>query len=73
MDDRFSAIPCPFFHQHWHEPHLWMDYEMVKSNTSQLQHLKTFELSGFSGEEDELLLMELLLKKSVVLESMTVT
>ncbi|XP_024022001.1 F-box protein At2g39490 [Morus notabilis] len=73
MDQSFSSFPCPFFHQHWHEPHLWMDYEMVKSNTSQLKHLKIFELSGFSSDDSELLLMELLLNKAVVLESMIVT
>lgn len=46
---------------------------MVKCNTSQLKHLKMFSLEGFLGEEDEVLLMELLLNKAVVLESMTIT
>lgn len=73
MDERLGPNPSPFFHQYWHEPHLWMDFETVKSNTLQLKHLKMFKLSGFRGEEDELLLMELLLNKAVVIESMIVT
>ncbi|XP_062118134.1 F-box protein At2g39490-like [Humulus lupulus] len=72
MNHSQSSIACPFFHHYWHEPHLWMDYETVKSNTSQLKHLKMFSLEGFLGEEDEVLLMELLLNKAVVLESMTI-
>ncbi|POO02428.1 F-box domain containing protein [Trema orientale] len=73
MNRTLSSITCQFFHHYWHEPHLWMDYEMVKSNTSQLKHLKMFSLAGFLGDEDEVLLMELLLSKAVVLESMTIT
>ncbi|KAL5546290.1 hypothetical protein UlMin_005977 [Ulmus minor] len=65
--------PCPYFHEYWHEPHLWMDYEMVKSNTSELKHLRELVLEGFMGEEDEVLLMELLLDKAVGLQSMIVT
>ncbi|KAF4373483.1 hypothetical protein F8388_025177 [Cannabis sativa] len=72
MNHRLSIIECPYFHYYWHEPHLWMDCESVKSNTLQLKQLKMLRLEGFLGEEDEVLLMELLLNKAVVLESMTI-
>ncbi|KAK2976569.1 hypothetical protein RJ640_024190, partial [Escallonia rubra] len=72
MDQRCSPVPCPYFHQHWHEPHLWMDYATVKSNTSQLNHLKIVTVVGFTKEEDELLLMDLLLHKAIALRKMTV-
>lgn len=73
IDQSLSSIPHPFFHHYWHEPHLWMDYKTVKCNASQLVVLKSVRLVGFTNEEDELLLMDLLLKKAVTLKSMTVT
>ncbi|KAJ9694550.1 hypothetical protein PVL29_010167 [Vitis rotundifolia] len=73
IDQSLSSIPHPFFHHYWHEPHLWMDYKTVKCNASQLVVLKSVRLVGFPNEEDELLLMDLLLKKAVTLKSMTVT
>lgn len=68
-----SSVPCPYFHQYWHEPHLWMDFATIESNTSQLDHLKVVTFLGFSIKEDQLLLMELLLKKASMLNSMSVT
>ncbi|KAM7531818.1 hypothetical protein LguiB_035228 [Lonicera macranthoides] len=74
IDEKYcSPIPCPLFHQYWHEPHLWMDYQMVKSNASQLNHLKIVNFAGFKNEEDELLLMDLLLHKAIVLKAMIVS
>ncbi|KAA8518859.1 hypothetical protein F0562_016367 [Nyssa sinensis] len=73
IDQSYCSIPCPIFHQYWHEPHLWMDYETVKSNVPQLEHLRIVKLIGFSSQEDELLLLDLLLKKAVILKSMIVT
>ncbi|KAF8396737.1 hypothetical protein HHK36_018367 [Tetracentron sinense] len=73
IDRRRSCIPCPFFHHYWHEPHLWMDYTTVKSSSSRLDHLKFVKLVGFTEQEDELLLMDLLLKKAVPLKLMIVT
>ncbi|XP_022743067.1 F-box protein At2g39490-like [Durio zibethinus] len=73
IDPDLNSIPCPFFHQYWHEPHLWMDDVTVKSNTSQLEHLKIVEFRGYRSEEDQLLLMELLLEKANMLKSITVT
>ncbi|KAI8560433.1 hypothetical protein RHMOL_Rhmol04G0254700 [Rhododendron molle] len=73
-DQNLSSITCPYFHQFWHEPHLWMDYETVTSNVCQLQHLKLIQLEGFANEEDDqlMMLMDLLLRKSIALKSMTV-
>ncbi|KAM3736831.1 hypothetical protein ACB098_09G010900 [Castanea mollissima] len=67
-----SSAPCPYFHQYWHEPHLWMDFATVESNTSQFDHLKVVTFLGFGIKEDQLLLMELLLKKASMLNSMSV-
>ena len=61
IDQDLTPILCPYFHQHYHEPHLWMDYETVKSNASQLDHLKMVEFKGFTSQEDELVLLDLLL------------
>ncbi|KAI8560442.1 hypothetical protein RHMOL_Rhmol04G0255600 [Rhododendron molle] len=74
IDQNLSSIPCPYFHQYWHEPHLWMDYETVMSQACQLQHLKLIQLEGFTNEEDDqlMMLMNLLLRQSVALKSMTV-
>lgn len=46
---------------------------MVKSNASQLNHLKIVNFTGFKKEEDELLLMDLLLHKAIALKAMIVT
>ncbi|KAG5553843.1 hypothetical protein RHGRI_011648 [Rhododendron griersonianum] len=74
IDQNLSSIPCPYFHQYWHEPHLWMDYETVTSHACQLEHLKLIQLEGFTNEEDDqlMMLMNLLLRQSVALKSMTV-
>ncbi|KAA8516465.1 hypothetical protein F0562_016758 [Nyssa sinensis] len=73
IDQSYSSISCPIFHHYWHEPHLWMDYATVKSNASELKHLKLVKLIGFTNEEDQLLLMDFLLKKAATLNSMIVT
>ncbi|XP_058210321.1 F-box protein At2g39490-like [Rhododendron vialii] len=74
IDQNLSSISCPYFHQYWHEPHLWMDYETVMSHACQLEHLKIIQLEGFTNEEDDqlMMLMNLLLRQSVALKSMTV-
>lgn len=72
IQSNLSFIPSPFFHQYWHEPHLWMDFTTVKSNTSELEQLKRVDLVGFVGKEDELLLMGLLLEKAIRLNSLTI-
>ncbi|KAL3753829.1 hypothetical protein ACJRO7_001122 [Eucalyptus globulus] len=76
IDPSRSSVTCPYFHQHWHEPHLWMDFPTVKSNVLQLKYLKLVKFVGFTiDEEDRLLssLVDLLLGKTIVLKSITVT
>ncbi|WRX23215.1 hypothetical protein QQP08_015702 [Theobroma cacao] len=73
IDPNRGPLPCPYFHHYWHEPHLWMDYTSVMSNTSQLENLKVVEFMGYTNEEDQSLLIDLLLKKACLLESVTVT
>lgn len=75
IDPSRSRVICPYFHQYWHEPHLWMDFPAVKSNVSQLKHLTLVEFFGFTiDREDGLLssLVDLLLEKTIVLKSITV-
>ncbi|KAI6698235.1 hypothetical protein NL676_018354 [Syzygium grande] len=75
IDPSRRRVTCTYFHQHWHEPHLWMDFPAVKSNVSQLKYLKLVKFFGFMTDgEDGLLssLVDLLLGKTTVLESMTV-
>ncbi|PRQ43353.1 putative F-box domain, leucine-rich repeat domain, L domain-containing protein [Rosa chinensis] len=71
IESKLNFIPSPCFHQYWHEPHLWMDFKTVKTNTSNLEQLKSVDLVGFVGKEDELLLMDLLLEKAINLNSLT--
>ncbi|XP_050384574.1 F-box protein At2g39490-like [Argentina anserina] len=71
IESKLDLIPNPCFHQYWHEPHLWMDFTTVKSNTSDLKQLRSVELEGFTGKEDELLLMDLILEKATRLNSFT--
>ncbi|KAF8042380.1 hypothetical protein BT93_A0875 [Corymbia citriodora subsp. variegata] len=75
IDPSRRKVSIPYFHQHWHEPHLWMDFPTVKSNVSLLKHLMLVKFLGFTIiEEDGLLssLVDLLLEKTIVLKSMTV-
>ncbi|KAI8532320.1 hypothetical protein RHMOL_Rhmol11G0204800 [Rhododendron molle] len=75
IDQNFSSITeCPYFHQFWYEPHLWMDNETVTSNVCQLERLELIQLEGFTNEEDDqlMMLMDLLLRNSIALKSMTV-
>ncbi|XP_010260056.1 PREDICTED: F-box protein At2g39490 [Nelumbo nucifera] len=73
VDQRRGYIPTPLFYQWWHEPHLWMDYASVKAGASPLDRLKTVKMRGITDQEDELLLVDLLLKQAASLQSMTVT
>ncbi|XP_010047330.2 F-box protein At2g39490 [Eucalyptus grandis] len=75
IDPSRRRVTCPYFHQHWHEPHLWMEFPTVKSNVSLLKHLTLVKFLGFTiNGEDGLLssLVDLLLEKTIVLKSMTV-
>ncbi|OWM82341.1 F-box protein At2g39490-like [Punica granatum] len=74
VDHSLGMVHCPILHQHWHEPHLWRDYDTVKSDVLPLKHLKAVRmgLGHLASEEDRLSLMELLLEKAVILESMSV-
>ncbi|KAL3536361.1 hypothetical protein ACH5RR_004822 [Cinchona calisaya] len=72
IDRNCNAIPSPFLHEYWHEPHLWMDYAVVKCNASPLKFLKTIEIVGFTSQENEVLLMDLLLHKAVNLKDLIV-
>ncbi|CAI9098163.1 OLC1v1034760C1 [Oldenlandia corymbosa var. corymbosa] len=83
MDEKRKSLAAPYFHEYWHEPHLWMDYKMVKSEASHLVHLKFIKLMGFSSlinsknskHEDRdglLMLMDILLHKAVNLKAMIV-
>ncbi|OMO72731.1 hypothetical protein CCACVL1_17630 [Corchorus capsularis] len=73
IDPGLDSVECPFFHQYWHDFHLWMDDETVKSNTCQLENLKIVEFWGYKSEEDEFLLIKLLLDKANMVQSVTVT
>lgn len=73
IDCSLCSFPSPLFHQYWHEPHLWMDFSAVKSNTLQFKHLKCVRLLGFDNREDESLLKDLLLDKATLLQKMTLT
>ncbi|XP_059667781.1 F-box protein At5g03100-like [Cornus florida] len=72
VDKSCISIPCPFFHQFWHEPHLCMDCE-TNYKASQLKQLKIVKLAGFTSEDDQFLLIDFLLKKAAYLGSMIVT
>ncbi|KAL2554494.1 F-box protein [Forsythia ovata] len=73
VDEKSRPVECPFIHQYWHEPHLWMDYATVKCNASQLKYLKFIKLIGFKSESDQILFMDLLLHKAVNLKQMILT
>lgn len=45
----------------------------MKSNTSQLENLKNVEFWGYKSEKDQFLLLLLLMEKSNMLKSITVT
>ncbi|KAG6643111.1 F-box protein At2g39490-like [Carya illinoinensis] len=64
INTQLDYVPCPPFHHYWHEPHLWMDYAAVKCNALPLERLKTVFIVGFTKQEEELLLMDLLLEKA---------
>ncbi|OMO97126.1 hypothetical protein COLO4_14871 [Corchorus olitorius] len=73
IDPGLNSVECPFFYQYWHDFHLWMDDETVKSSTYKLEWLKIVEFSGYKSEEDEFLLIKLLLDKANMVQSVTVT
>ncbi|KAJ9555049.1 hypothetical protein OSB04_009663 [Centaurea solstitialis] len=69
IDEKWSTIQNPYFHQSW--PQVWT----VKSKDWQLEHLKMVKFFGFKiKEENENLvwLMDLLLKKAIVIKKMSV-
>ncbi|KAK6943711.1 F-box domain [Dillenia turbinata] len=69
---RISVSP-PYINTFWHEPHLWVDYCSVRSNASRLENLRVVKLVGLANDEIQLQLMDLLLKKAIMLESITLT
>ncbi|OMO97120.1 hypothetical protein COLO4_14872 [Corchorus olitorius] len=73
IDPGLNSVEFPISNLYWHEPHLWLDDETVKSNTFQLENLKIVEFWGYKSEEDELILIRLLLDKANMLETVTVT
>ncbi|XP_059669792.1 F-box protein At2g39490-like [Cornus florida] len=72
-DGTRKPITCPHFCHYWHEPYFHLDSSVPKSTSLQLQHLKVVKMAGYRNQEDELLVMDLLLKKAVILQSMTAT
>lgn len=72
IDQTCKTVECPLSNMYWHEPHLWNDYETVKSNGYRLKDLKSIKIIGFGGEKDELLLMDLLLHNAINLKEMIV-
>ncbi|KAL0338350.1 UNVERIFIED_CONTAM: hypothetical protein Sangu_1357100 [Sesamum angustifolium] len=72
IDEKSRTVECALSNQYWHEPHLWKDYKTVKSNARWLKDLKTAKIAGFTGENDELLLVDLLLHTGINLKEMTV-
>ncbi|KAA8516466.1 hypothetical protein F0562_016759 [Nyssa sinensis] len=73
IDGGRNPITCPHFYQYWHEPYFLMHCAILKSTSLPLEHLKVVKMVGFKYQEDELLLIDLLLKKAVILQLMTVT
>lgn len=74
IDQSLKTIPTPFFHFFWHEPHMWMNQNCVKSNAVQLQHLRVIKLAGFSTQDhDLLLLLDILLNTTLALKTLTVS
>ena len=49
-----------------------MDYATVKFNASPLKHLSIVSIAGFTRKLDEVILMDLLFEKAVVLQRMIV-
>ena len=49
-----------------------MDYATVKCDALPLQHLKVILIAGFTKQKEELLLMDLLFKKTTMIKSMIV-
>ncbi|KAK4419116.1 hypothetical protein Salat_2324400 [Sesamum alatum] len=72
VDEKSRPVECAFTNQYWHEPHLWKDYATVKSNARWLKDLKTATIVGFTGESDQLLLVDLLLHTGINLKEMAV-
>ncbi|CAI9098058.1 OLC1v1034621C2 [Oldenlandia corymbosa var. corymbosa] len=86
MDKKSKSMPAQMFDEYWQQQtHLWMDYNTVKSDASNLVHLKVIKLMGFSlvnsnnskhddddGRDELLMLMDLLLHKAFNLKSMIV-
>ncbi|XP_052172401.1 F-box protein At2g39490-like [Diospyros lotus] len=73
IDQSCRQFQRPFFIQYWHEPHLWTENSTAESNASQLNHLEVVRLVGFTDTEDELLLMDHLLKRAFTAKSMILT
>ncbi|XP_031395476.1 putative F-box protein At5g38390 isoform X2 [Punica granatum] len=67
-----SSVEPPYFHQYWHEPHLWMDCTAVTSGVKALKSLKKVEFVGFTGEEDHSTFIDLLVENASALESMII-
>lgn len=72
IDQTSSPVEYPFTYQYWHEPHLWKDYATVKNEACRLKDLKTIKMIGFTGEKDQLLLMDLLLHNAINLKEIIV-
>lgn len=64
---------CPYFYQYWHEPYFGLDNSILKPTTSsRLEHLRVVEVTGFEIQEYGLWMLDLLLKRALLLRSMAV-
>ncbi|KAI3470023.1 hypothetical protein Pfo_026686 [Paulownia fortunei] len=73
IDRERKDVICPYFYQYWHEPYFGMENSILKPKTSsRLEHLRVVEISGFEIQEYGLWLLDLLLRRALLLNSMTV-
>lgn len=73
IDSETQDVICPYFYQYWHEPYFGSDSSILKANNpSRLERLRVVEVSGFDVHECGLWLLDLLLKRALLLSSMTV-
>lgn len=73
IDSETQDVICPYIYQYWHEPYFGSDYSILKANNPfRLERLRVVEVSGFDVHECGLWLLDLLLKRALLLNSMTV-
>ncbi|KAL2481506.1 F-box domain-containing protein [Abeliophyllum distichum] len=72
IDQRGRNIACPHLYHYWHEPYFWVDHSVLKSTSLLLEHLKVVQITGFEIQEETLSMVDILLKKALMLNSMSI-